>query len=337
MAHFIPTKDEAMAQEIGRLFFTHVFKHHGLPKDIVSDRDPKFTSKFWRALWKKMGSKLKMNTSFCPQTDGQTEKVNLMIQQFLRNYVVENQQDWVDHLKLAEFCYNNLEHSTTGSIPFQMVTGKSLIVPMTWVAHGQPPSDASKEVPMVTQLDEERWRLWELAKANLEKANKRYNDFVDKSRREVKFQEGDEVWLNIKNFQLPKGLSHKFLGPYAGPFKVLEKKLSDTYKLELPENLKVHPTFHVSLLKSVARNASRPNQEHNSKPSPDLVHNELEFEVEVVLKSRQLRGREREYLVKWKGYHTIEASWVNESDMEHAQEAIKEFHIKPTKKKRRRT
>jgi len=218
-----------------------------------------------------------------------------------------------------------------------MVTGKSLIVPMTWVAHGQPPSDASKEVPMVTQLDEERWRLWELAKANLEKANKRYNDFVDKSRREVKFQEGDEVWLNIKNFQLPKGLSHKFLGPYAGPFKVLEKKLSDTYKLELPENLKVHPTFHVSLLKSVARNASRPNQEHNSKPSPDLVHNELEFEVEVVLKSRQLRGREREYLVKWKGYHTIEASWVNESDMEHAQEAIKEFHIKPTKKKRRRT
>jgi hypothetical protein len=62
----------------------------------------------------------------------------------------------------------------------------------------------------------------------------------------VKFQEGDEVWLNIKNFWLPKGLSHKFLGPYAGPFKVLEKKLSDTYKLELPKNLKVHPTFHVS-------------------------------------------------------------------------------------------
>jgi hypothetical protein len=171
-----------------------------------------------------------------------------------------------------------------------MVTGKSPIVPMTWAAHGQPPNDASEEVPMVTQLDEERRHLWEVAKANLEKAHKRYKDFVDKSRREVKFQEGDEVWLNIKNFQLPEGLSHKFLGPYAGPFKVLEKKLSDTYKLELPKNRRVHPTFHVSLLKLVTRDASRPNRKHNSRPPPDLVHNEPEFEVEVVLKLRQLKG-----------------------------------------------
>jgi len=116
---------------------------------------------------------------------------------------------------------------------------------------------------------------------------------------------------------------------------MLEKKLSDTYKLELPENLRVHPTFHVSLLKLVSCDASRPNQEHHSRPPPDLVHNELEFEVEAMLKSRQLRGRERKYLVKWKGYHPIEASWVNESNMEHAQKAIEEFHIRLTKKRRR--
>jgi hypothetical protein len=79
MAHFIPTKDEATTQETGRLSFTHVFKLHGLLKGIVSNRDPKFTSKFWRALWKKMGSELKMSTSFRPQTDGQTERVNLVI------------------------------------------------------------------------------------------------------------------------------------------------------------------------------------------------------------------------------------------------------------------
>jgi hypothetical protein len=166
-----------------------------------------------------------------------------------------------------------------------MVTGKSPIVPTTWDTNGQPPSDVSEEVPMVTQLDEERRCLWELVKANLEKAHKRYKDFVDKSQRKVKFQEGEEVWLNIKNFRLPEGLSHKFLGPYVGPFKVLEKKLSDTYKLELPENLRVHPTFHVSLLKPVTPDASRPNREHNSRPPPDLVHNEPEFEVEVMLKS----------------------------------------------------
>jgi hypothetical protein len=96
--------------------------------------------------------------------------------------VAADQQDWVDHLELAEFCYNNSEHSTTGSTPFQMLTSKSPIVPMTWAAHGQPPHDASGEVPMVTQLDEERRCLWELAKANLEKAHKRYKDFADKPR-----------------------------------------------------------------------------------------------------------------------------------------------------------
>jgi len=117
---------------------------------------------------------------------------------------------------------------------------------------------------------------------------------------------------------------------------VLEKKLFDTYKLELPENFRVHPTFHVSFLKPVARDASRPNREQNSRPPPNLVHNEPEFKVEAVLKLRQLRGHEWEYLVKWKGYHPIEASWVNESDMEHAQEAIEEFHTRPAKKKRHR-
>ncbi len=263
--------------------------------------------------------------------------MNLVIQQFLKNYVVVDQQDWVDHLELAKFCYNNSEHSATGSTPFQMVTGKSPIVPMTWATHGQTPSDASEEVPMVTQLDEERQHLWEVAKANLEKVHKRYKDFADKSRRKVKFQEGDEVWLNIKNFRLPESLSHKFSGPYAGPFKVLEKKLFDTYKLELLENLRVHPTFHVSLLNPVSCDTSRPNREHNSRPPLDLVPNEPEFEVEAVLKSRQLKGRKQKYLVKWKGYHPIEASWVNESDMEHAQEAIKKFHTRPAKKKRRRT
>jgi len=147
-----------------------------------------------------MGSELKMSTSFRPQTNGQIERVNLVMQQFLRNDVVADQQDWVDHLGLIEFCYNNSEHSATGSTPFQMVTGKSPIVPMTWASQGQPSSDTSEEVPMVTQLDKESRHLWELAKANLQKAHKRYRDFVDKSRREVKFQVGDEVWLNIKNF-----------------------------------------------------------------------------------------------------------------------------------------
>jgi hypothetical protein len=110
-------------------------------------------------------------------------------------------------------------------------------------------------------------------------------DFMDKSQRELNF-EGDEVWLNIKNFQLLEGLSHKFLGPYVGPFKVLEKKFPDTYKLELPKNLRVHPVFRVSLFKPVTRDISRFSRQHNLKPPLDLIHNEPKFEVEAVFKSR---------------------------------------------------
>jgi hypothetical protein len=189
-----------------------------------------------------------------------------------------------------------------------MVMGKSPIVPITWVAHGQPPSDASEKMSMVTQLDEERRCLWEMVKANFENVHKWYKDFVNKSRWEVNFEERYEVWLNIKKNLLRKSLNHKFLGPHAGPFKVLKNKFPDTYKLELPKNLKVHPIFHVSLLKPVVRDASRPSWKHNSRPPPNLINNEPKVEVEAMLKSRQLRGQKREYLVKWKGYHPIEAS-----------------------------
>ncbi len=142
-------------------------------------------------------------------------------------------------------------------------------------------------------------------------------------------------WSVVKHqeFLIIKRFESQVLGPICGSIQSVGKKLFDTYKLELPENLRVHPTFHVSLLKLVTHGTSRPNQEHNSRPQLDLVHNEPEFKVEVVLKSRQLRGRKREYLVKWKGYHPIETSWVNEFDMEHAQEATEEFHIRPAKKR----
>ncbi len=83
-----------------------------------------------------------------------------------------NQQDYVDHLELPKFCYNNLEHLVTRATPFQMVMGKSPIMPTTWATHGQPLNDANGKMPMVTQLDEKRWRLWEITKANLEKAHK---------------------------------------------------------------------------------------------------------------------------------------------------------------------
>ena len=79
MCHFVSTRDTAIAQEVGRLYFNMVVKHHGMQKNITQDRDLKFTSRFWRALWRKLRTELKMSTTFQPQTDGQTERVNLVL------------------------------------------------------------------------------------------------------------------------------------------------------------------------------------------------------------------------------------------------------------------
>ena len=114
MAHFVSTRDTVTAQEVGQLYFDKVVKHHGMQKNIILDRYPKFTSRFWRAFWKKLGTELKMNTAFRPQTDGQTERLNLVLQEYLRNYVNADQTDWAYHISMAEFSYNNTKHSGTG-------------------------------------------------------------------------------------------------------------------------------------------------------------------------------------------------------------------------------
>jgi hypothetical protein len=177
--------------------------------------------------------------------------------------------------------------------------------------------------------------LWD-GKGQLGKGTQAIQGFCEQVLTKGEFWRKKWSVVEHQEFFITRRFEHKFLGPYSGPFKMLEKKFPNVYKLELPENLRVHPTFHFSLLKSVAHDAWKPNRKQNSRPPPDLVHNEPEFEVEVVLKSRQLRGWKREYLVKWKRYHPIKASWVNESDMEHAQETIEEFHTRPAKKQKKR-
>jgi hypothetical protein len=120
--------------------------------------------------------------------------------------------------------------------------------------------------------------------------HKQYKDFVDKSQREVNFGGGDEVWLNIKKFRLPKKFEPQVLGSICKSTQSVGKKNLDIYKLELLENLTIHPIFHVSFFKSVNHDASRPNIEQNSRPPPEFIDNKPNFEMETMLKSKQLRG-----------------------------------------------
>ena len=153
---------------------------------------------------------------------------------------------------------------------------------------------------------------------------------MNKNRRQVSFKVGQKVWLNVKNFTLPQGLTPKFMAKFAGPFPIVKQVFDDAYKLALPPEIKVHPVFHVSLLKEYFKDS------YLLRPVPELVGNHEEYEVETILNKRKLRSRDTEYLVKWRGYHVKEATWVPSSDLRNAKKAVQDFEgrAKPGKRQK---
>ena len=132
--HFIPTTTSASAPDIAKIFFDNIFRLHGLPTTIVSDRDPKFVSKFWRELLKQLGTQAAMSTAHHPQTDGQTERANRTLEDMLRAFVNYRQDNWDDCLPAAEFAYNNSVQASTGFSPYYLDCGQHPTTPGTLIA-----------------------------------------------------------------------------------------------------------------------------------------------------------------------------------------------------------
>ena len=122
MAHFIPTTTKVTAKEMAELFLRYVFQYHGLPDNIISDRDPKFTSHFWKNLQKILGIKLLMSTAEHPQIDGQSEATIKIVQKLIRPFAFQD-QDWETLLPSLEFAYNDTQQSSTGQTPFYLNYG----------------------------------------------------------------------------------------------------------------------------------------------------------------------------------------------------------------------
>ena len=323
LAHMVPTVGTATALETAKLFLNTWWRHHGLPRVIVSDRDPKFTSAFWRHFFRKVGTKLTFSTAFHPQTNGQTEWVNGVLNQYLRNFVSADQRDWADYMGLAEFSYNAATHSATKQSPFKVAYGVEPLQPADLALEG---AHSTLEFNQDGEdLAQKREQVLEKTKLMLEKAQKRYEKQVNAGRREVEYEVGQKVLLNVKNFTLPEGLTPKFMSKFAGPFAIVERVFKDVYKLELPPEIKVHPTFHVSLLKPFKEDTLWPDRKQVIRPPPDLVGDHLEYEVEGILKCRNHKRKGKEYLVKWRGYHEKEATWVAAKDMVHAKEIVERF------------
>ena len=181
-----------------------------------------------------------------------------------------------------------------------MVSGTEPLSPIDLALQGTSVKNGDEGEVVETKLFlEERKQILELAKETLRRAQKRYEKQVNKNRRQVSFKVGQKVWLNVKNFTLPQGLTPKFMAKFAGPFPVVKQVFDDAYKLALPPEIKVHPVFHVSLLKEYFEDSARPECEQVLRHVPKLVKNHEECEVETILNKRKLRSRDTEYLVKW--------------------------------------
>jgi len=145
MAHFIPCHKVDDASNISKLFLRDVVKLHGLPKTIVSDRDPKFINNLWMTLWERLGTKLNFSTSCHPQTDGQTEVVNRYLSTMLRAILKGNHKYWDEYLPRIEFAYNRVVHKTTQLSPFEVVYGFNPLTPRSLLPLPNPQDFIHKE------------------------------------------------------------------------------------------------------------------------------------------------------------------------------------------------
>ena len=131
-SHFIPVKNTYKVDSIAKIFMKEIFKLHGLPKEIISDRDVKFTSNFWKGLFVDLVTKLNFNTAYHPQTDGKTERVNQVLEDMLCMYVMDKPTKWEDYLHLVEFAYNNGHPESLGMSPYEDLYGRRCRTPVTW-------------------------------------------------------------------------------------------------------------------------------------------------------------------------------------------------------------
>lgn len=324
MAHFVPTSDDIDAEGIVSLFVSRIVSAHGLPDDIVSDRGSVFTAKFTQAIMKSLGVTQNLSTAFHPQTDGQTERTNATLEQYLRCYINYQQDDWVDLLPMAEFCYNNTIHASTNQTPF-------------FALHGYHPR-FNVQVPRVsasTPLAHERLKSLKNIQEDLqfhiksaqEAQERNYNRHVEP---QPAFLPGDEVWLIRSNIKTTRP-SDKLDAKRLGPFKIHEAVGTRSFRLNLPPSMsKVHPVFHVSLLERYIANTLPGRMV--PPPPPVEIEGEEEFEVEAIVDSRIIRRR-LQYRVQWKGYQGDDKySWESPDDVTHCPELVDAFHARYPKK-----
>jgi Integrase zinc binding domain/Integrase core domain len=310
-AHFLPIREEISSEKLADLFVKEIIARHGVPVSIVSDRDTRFTSRFWQKFNDEMGTKLHITTAYHPQADGQSERTIQTLEDMLRACIIDFGGSWEKHLPLAEFSYNNSYHSSIGMPPFEMLYGRKCRTPLCWEVEGRAKVGSSDIVRMTTENVK-------VVKDRLKAAQDRQRAYANKKKKHVAFKKGDYVMLRVSPWKglVRFGKKGKLSPRFIGPFKVLKQVGEVAYELELPEELQgVHPTFHVSHLRRGLRDESHHVPLNDIRLDEKLSYVERPIRI-LDSSERRLRNKTvRQVKVLWEHRKGADATWESESEM----------------------
>ncbi|SYW79653.1 uncharacterized protein UHO2_04296 [Ustilago hordei] len=294
-----PTHKTVTAKQTAVLLYGHMVRLFGYPDHMVSDRGRQFISGAWKAFAEQMGVKHSLSTAYHPQTDGQTERVNQVIEQYLRMYCNYEQNDWANLLDTAAFVYNNTVHNSIGVSPFFACYG--------WnpKAHPDIPQRLGVNDPGRFKYLMDGKERCKYLQEQIREAQRRSVDQYNRKHKDIEFKVGDMVYINRRNWKTRRP-TPKLDTRFAGPYPVQERVGRRAYRITLPANLRVHDVFHVSMLEP-ARTSSLP-QRAEQPTMPPLPDEDLDFEVEALIDKRSHNGT-TEYKVLWRGYSEEAASW----------------------------
>ena len=314
MTHFVATTEGTSAEGLARLFRDNVWKLHGLLESVVSDRGPQFAAELMKELNRILGIKTKLSTAFHLQTDGQMERMNQELEQYLRLFIKHRQKDWLEWLAAAEFAINNKVHTVTKVSPFMANYGKELRMGGDIRRKGK--------VESATVFVERMRKVQEEAEAALRKTQEEMKKYADRGRKETEvWKKGDRVLLSTKDLVFKERPTKKLTERYMGPYMIEEVVLSNIVKLRLPSLMRIHPVVNVSWIVCYKEHVKGQKKEEGK---PVKVEGIKEWEVEKILNKKKMRGVEK-YLIRWKGFTAEGDTWERRENLKNAEELIEEF------------
>jgi transposase InsO family protein len=307
VAHFISIKTTDHGNRLAELYISCIVSLHGVPKTIVLDRGPQFTSQFWAKLQEALGTKLSFSTAYHPQTGGQTERVNQILEDMLRACVLSYGTKWEDYLLFAEFSYNNSYQASLQMAPFEALYRRKCCTPLNWLET----RESQIFGPDIIKEAEEQVQLIQNCLKVAQSRQKSYTDSKRSLQRERFCLPSSDTTQGYATFHV-KG---KLAPCYIGPFQILECRREMSYKLELPAELsEFQDVFHVSQLRKCLQVPNKP------KTFTQIDHNSIDLNHDLTYRERPIRILEEDVRlthrrkikmlkVQWSNHTEDEATW----------------------------